>query len=306
LQASWRDLEVYLVRNSRILLPLCFLASVLPAAAQTQSSDLKITTRHTSNRSEFTTTTYYSGEKSRSEAQLFSGNVKGHHRAIIRQKGAERVQVYDLDLDAHEYVSYQTNLLGATPGAKSIALKPSGKIYVINTDVVDTGERKEMFGHIARHLITKEKRIGGPENCYGGNTETEIDGWYIDYDVMPVSLRPQPGQSAHLVFHSGGMGSPHCSDKIETHRTGPPLGFPLKETTTWLGENSQQGNNPKAYSSTMEVVEFSEAPLKPALFKVPADFKKVKEIVDPTQPPLVLTYWERFKAELWDIFHWVE
>ncbi len=131
MQASWRDLEVYLVRNSRILLPLCFLASVLPAAAHAQSSDLKITTRHTSIGSEFTATTYYSGEKSRSEAQIFSGNVKGQHRAIIRQKGAESVQVYDLDLDAHEYVSYQTNLRGVTPGAKVIALKPSGKTYVI-------------------------------------------------------------------------------------------------------------------------------------------------------------------------------
>lgn len=292
------------MRDSRILLPLCFLASVVPAAAQTQSSDLKITTRHTSNSSEFTSTIYYCGENSRSEAQMFSGTVKGHRRAIIRQKGSERVQVYDLDLDAHEYVSYQTNLLGVTPGGKSIALKPSGKTYVINTDVVDTGERKEMFGHIARHLITKEKRIGGPENCYGGNSETEIDGWYIDYDVVPVSLRPKPGQSAHLVFHSGRMGSSHCSDKIEVHRTGPPLGFPLKATTTGLGEDSQPGNT--AYSSTTEVVEFSEAPLEPALFKVPADFKRVKEIVDPTQRPLALTYWERFKAELWDIFHWVE
>jgi hypothetical protein len=95
--------------------------------------------------------------------QISSGNVKGHHRAIIRRKGAESIQVYDLDLDAHEYVSYQTDLRGIAPGAKPIALKPSGKTYLINTDVVDTGERKEMFGQIARHLITKQKRIGAGE-----------------------------------------------------------------------------------------------------------------------------------------------
>jgi len=296
------------VRNSRILLPLCFLASLVPAAAQTQSSDLKITTRHTFNRSEFTNTTYYSGENSRSEIQLFSGNVKGHHRAVVRRKGAESVQVYDLDLDAHEYASYQTNLLGVNRGAKSIALKPSGKTYVINTDVVDTGERKEMFGHIARHMITREKRIGGPENCYGGNSNTEIDGWYIDYDVMPVSQRPKPGVSTHLVSHFGRMGDTHCSDKIEVHRTGPPTGFPLKETTTRPSEGLQAGDTSrqKTYSSTTEVVEFVAAPLDPALFEVPADFRKVNHLTDPTQPPLVLTYWERFKAELWDIFHWID
>ena len=290
--------------SSSILLPLCLLAWVV-SAGQTQSHDLKITIRYASNGSEFTTTTYYSDENSRLEMQLFSGNVKGHHRAVIQKKGAESIQIYDLDLDAHEYVSRQTNLMGIVPGAKSIALKPSGKTYVINTDVVDTGERKEMFGHIARHLITKEKRIGGPENCYGGNTETEIDGWYIDDDVMPVSQRPKQGVSAHLVAHSGRMGSNQCYDKIETHRTGPPIGFPLKETTTWPSEGLQaeDTSRQKIRSSTREVVEFLEGPLDPALFKVPADFRKVHHLTDPTQRPLALTYWERFKAELWDIFH---
>jgi hypothetical protein len=111
-----------------------------------------------------------------------------------------------------------------------------------------------------------------------------------------------------MVFHSGRMGSSHCSDRIETHRTGPPLGFPLKETTSWPSEGLQPCDIPKQnnYSSTREVVEFLEAPLDPALFQVPADFKKVKEIIDPTQQRMqAMTYWERFKAELWDFFRWV-
>jgi len=236
--------------------------------------------------------------------QIFSGNVKGHRRALIRQMGAESIQVYDLDLDAHEYVSYQTDLRGIKLGAKSVAVKPSGKTYVINTDVVDTGERKEMFGHTARRLITKEKRIGGPENCYGGNTESEIDGWYIDPGTLPLPRPPKSGVAAGFVTISvGGIGG-HCSDKLEVHRTGPEKGFPLSETTTWLGEDAQQGTTPKTYSSTIEVIEFLEAPLDQALFKVPADFKKVKEIIDPTQRRIqAMTSWERFKAELWDIFH---
>jgi hypothetical protein len=236
--------------------------------------------------------------------QIFSGNVKGHRRALIRQKGADSVQVYDLDLDAREYVSYQTDLRGIKLGAKSIAVKPSGKSYVINIDVVDTGERKEMFGHIARRLITKEKRVGGPGNCYGGNTEREIDGWYIDPGTLPLPQPPKGKVVTHLVTFPVGENRDRCSDKIEVHRTGPDKGFPLKETTTWLGEDAQQGTSPKAYSSMTEVVEFSEAPLEQALFEAPADFKKVKEIIDPTQRRTqAMTYWERFKAELWDIFH---
>ena len=52
------------------------------------------------------------------------------------------------------------------------------------------------------------------------------------------------------------------------------------------------------------MVEFVEAPLDPALFQVPSDFKKVDEIMDPTQRQLqAMTYWERFKAEFRSIFH---
>ena len=287
-----------------MLLPLCLLAALV-STGQPDAHDLKITTRHTSLGSEFTTTSYYSGENSRSEMQISSGNVKGHHRALIRKKGAESIQVYDLDLDTHEYASYQTDLRGIKFGAKPIAVKPSGKTYVIAIDVVDTGEQKEMFGHIARHLITKEKRIGGPGNCYGGNTGSEIDGWYIDPEMLPLPQRPKAEVASHLVtFSVGGSGGGHCSDKVEVHRTGPRTGFPLKETTTWPGKDGQSGNAPKAYSTTTEVVGFSEAPLNQALFEVPADFKKVKEIIEPTQRRMqAMTYWERFKAELWEIFH---
>jgi hypothetical protein len=292
------------VRNSsRILLPLCFLTAVI-STGQPEAHDLEITTRHTSVGSEFTTTTYYSGENSRSEMQISSGNMKGHHRAIIRRKGAESIQVYDLDLDAHEYAGYQTDLRGMMLGAKPIAVKPSGKTYVINIDIVDTGERKEMFGHIARHLITREKRIGGPGNCYGGNTESKIDGWYIDPEMLPLPQRPKEEVASRLVTLLVGGSGGHCSDKIEVHRTGPRTGFPLKITTTWPGQDAQTGNTPKAYSSTTEVVEFSEAPLDRALFEVPGDFKKVQEIIDPTERRMqATTYWERFKAELWEIFH---
>src|SRR5215813_1784825 len=160
--------------------------TLLPAAALSQSSqDLKITTRQTLGSSTFTTTEYYSGQNSRSEIQLSSGKTMGHHRAIIRLRDPDKVQVYDLDLDSHEYVSYQTDWKGGPVKSKPVKATPSGKTYVIESETVDTGERKEIFGQTARHLITREKRIGGPENCYGGNSEYEMDGWYIDFDTLP-------------------------------------------------------------------------------------------------------------------------
>jgi hypothetical protein len=274
------------VRNSsRILLPVCLLASVV-STGQPEAHDLKITTQHNYSGTAYTTTTYYSGENLRSEMQTFSGNEKGHHRAIIRRKGTESIQVYDLDLDAHKYVSYQTDLHGALLGTKFHVGKPSGKTFVIYIDVVDTGERKEMFGHVARHLIVHERRIGGPGNCYAGNSGSEKDGWYFDEDVLPEAVRSKRGMSAAVVFRFASIDNQYCSDKIETHRTGPPMGFPLKETTVWMSDNGQTGDTYKQIansSMTTEVLEFVEAPLDPALFEVPPHFKKVKETIDPTQ-----------------------
>ncbi|MGB9123870.1 MAG: hypothetical protein WCE73_24860, partial [Candidatus Angelobacter sp.] len=67
-----------------LLISVCLSASVV-AAGQTAAHDLKITTRQSYSGSAYTTTTYYSGENSRSETQIISGRVKGHHRAVIRR-----------------------------------------------------------------------------------------------------------------------------------------------------------------------------------------------------------------------------
>ncbi|MGZ4889488.1 MAG: hypothetical protein ACXWBH_09925, partial [Candidatus Angelobacter sp.] len=62
------------MRNSVwILVPsICLLAPAI-AAGQTGGRDLKITTRHSYSGSAYATTTYYSGENSRTETQIFSG-----------------------------------------------------------------------------------------------------------------------------------------------------------------------------------------------------------------------------------------
>jgi hypothetical protein len=276
--------------------------------SQNSPKDLKITIRHTFGNASpdhesaaSTITEFSSGQNSRTEMQFASGKVLGHHRAIIRQRGADKIQVYDLDLDSHEYISYQTDLNGGVPAAKPMKMKPSGKIFVIATETVDTGERKEMFGQMARHLITTEKRTGGPENCYGEGSESEIDGWYIDYDALPA-WKPQK-TTAVLVGTVRRPGEDeHCYDKVEFHHTGPATGYPLKLKTTTKQEIMQPDKTLRTYTSgsEMEVVEFSQSPLDPALFEVPPGFKKVDKIVDPTQRRM--TYWERFKEKLHEWF----
>ena len=217
----------------------------------------------------------------------------GHHRAMIRLRGTDKVQVYDLDLDSHEYVSYQTDWKGATAKSKLVKATPSGKTFVIESETVDTGERKEIFGQTARHLITREKRTGGPENCYGGNSEYEMDGWYIDYDALPSwrRLRDAGVVTTYLPLPHGDG----CYDKVEAHRTGPATGFALLLKTTSKAEFLQPDKTWRTYTggSEVKVVEFTRAPLDPALFQVPAGFHKVDRIIDPTQCQQ-MSYWQRF------------
>ena len=80
------------------------------------------------------------------------------------------------------------------------------------------------------------------------------------------------------------MTSGSCLDKIEVHRSGVELGFPLKVITTF--HSNLPGQDPKYTNNTsiLEVVEFKEAPLDPALFVVPRDFHRRHEI--PRFPPI--------------------
>jgi hypothetical protein len=278
------------------------------AAGDLHTNDLKMTIRYTTGAHSFTTTEYYSGESSRSDMQFTSGEIKGHHRAVIRRKGTDSIQVYDVDLDSHEFVSYRTDMNGSAQGVKPIAIKPSGKTFVINIDTVDTGERQEIFGQVARHLVTREKRIGGPDHCYTGNSESEMDGWYIDFDALPSWRVPRKGSFAMVAASVRRPGEDRCSDKIEVHRSGPNPGFPLKLKTTTTIELSGPDGAAKTYTnvSEMEIIEFSHAPLSAELFQVPADFIKVDKIIDPTQQPLrlqAMTYWQRFKEGIHNLFH---
>ena len=268
------------------------------ACSQTAPQDLKLTIRNTSGSGySHTITEYYSGENFRSEMQFGSSEMQERHHAVIRRRGLDKIQVYDLDLDSHEYVSYRTDLYGGVAGgAKPAQLKPSGKIFVIDVQTVETGESKEIFGLPARHMVTTVKRTGGPENCYGGNSEEEIDGWYVDYAVLPSWLRPRSNGAGAASF-TVLLGGKDCYDKVEVHRSGPPTGYPLRLKNTNQAERIQPDKTSRIVTnvSEMEVMEFSRAPLDPALFQVPAGFKKVKRTGEQ------ITYWEWFKQKL---HHW--
>lgn len=265
----------------------CLITLAVPG----KNNDLKIVIRESFSLGQtITSTQYLSASNSRFEWANGPANIAGHRIADIVHYGESANQRFMLDLDAHEYIFFETD---KNAGKTSYAgpYKNSGTL-AIWIDSTDTGERRQMFGHVARHIVTKERRVPGAGSC-SNSAESQTDGWYIDYSALPEWRRPRPGM---FFVTTGG-----CFDKVEVHRSGVDLGFPLKVNTTL--HNNLPGADPRIVTntSTMEVIEFTEAPLDPALFVVPSDFHRVAELSCMSKPHTPTT-WEKFKNWISDVF----
>ena len=258
-----------------------------------KTTDLKIVIRESfSLGPTVTSIQYLSASNSRFEWANGPANIAGHRIADIVHYGESANQRYMLDLDAREYIFYESDKKGFKSGSQGVPFKNSGGTLAIWIESTDTGERRQMFGHTARHIITKERRVPGSGSC-SSSSESQADGWYIDYSLLPEWRRPRPG----TFFVTTG----NCLDKIEVHRSGVELGFPLKVTTTLHGNLPGPASKPVTNTSTLEVVEFTQAPLDPALFVVPSDFHRVTELTCMKKPHNP-TAWERFKDWLANTF----
>lgn len=265
------------------------LSLLILQAPSSSSNDLKIVVQYSFRDSTSISTEYFSGLRYRQQSDARMDNIEGHHIARIVLHRDVTNQNFLLDLDAHEYSAFETDQRGIAVGAKSRPVerkKGTVDLWIENTD---TGERQEMFGYTARHIITRERRIPGPDSC-SVPSESTMDGWYIDYTFLPEWRQPR-GQAFNVV---GGC----AGDRLQLHRSGPALGFPIKVVTT----HQQTGADSKmpATTNTREVVELSHAPLDPALFEIPPDFRQVKEFTSMNRP--TLTAWATFKNWLADIF----
>jgi hypothetical protein len=241
----------------RLLLLLCLAACATPVHA-----DLKAITKSVIDRHVSISTQYVQGHNIRWEDSAESGAAH-HSRATIWN--VDHRSQYSLDLTAKEYVDSQGPdflLTLATWIRRSPQFRDSGKTVNVYLETVDTGERREMFGHTARHLITRERRVAEAGAC-SGSSEIEKDGWYITFSQPTVSYEASfQLVDTHL-----------CWDRIVIHGTKVRKGFAVLETTT---EKSAESS--PEWSRTSEVIELSEKPLDKNLFKPPKNFKRVDHL----------------------------
>jgi hypothetical protein len=267
---------------------------------------IKIVTRQIAGGFTDTRTEYLAPDRLRNEWQSQMRDGSGPPMATIIQRG-ERDRVFMLDLAAHEYVTYETD-----PRGSSVAMKrpmvDSGGTLNIWIENIDTGERKELFGHTARHIITREKRVAGPGACSKPSL-SETDGWYIDGSVLPEWRQQKKNSFGVVVAAEVSVGSnDKCfnkMDKIEVHRNGVDTGFPVKITTTLSSDVIQPDGSKRTLSSTWgsEVVELKEGPIELTLSDVPKDFQRVESLRSwSAKPPQQLTGWEWFKEKVEEMF----
>jgi hypothetical protein len=219
------------------------------------------------------------------EAPLNHGGGPAPHMAVITH--CDTGVVDQLDLDAHEYREVR---MERYPDKKQYtrkleqAQKDDQKHALFST--VDTGETQDFHGLAARHLITtitgKDKEVG---------YEKVIDGWYLS--LPEAGCAPEYVRQHHSYMETStaikevGSGSPMLPGLVNSGTVRStlvynwflPPGLAIEQKSTQSQRIRVDGAlRDNKFQMEKKVLDFSEDPLDPALFEVPADFKKVREL----------------------------
>ena len=143
----------------------------------------------------------------------------------------------------------------------------------VETETVDTGERKEIFGRSARHMITRQ-RIIPLSGSARAERVTVIDGWYIDLDTR---LTCEPWADTGHGFALGYKHGEQPPRPTFVNIGEPERGYAVRLRTT-------EGDS----LFEMDVAELSTFALDPSLFEVPAGFARVEMIRQEPATPLAV------------------
>lgn len=253
----------------KLHLAILFSQAMLSGVAMSQNYKIVQTNSFSGQKS--SSTVYVRGSRKRTESSGFMG--MGGDVATVEQCDLKRnikisdkkrmyfIEPFDTDEDATP-AARPTPTPRPAPTPRSTPAVTRGGTVTYVSSINDTGERKQMFGLTARHIKTSMTVESSPDACSKNDMKMETDGWYVDLPEFscPVSFRPQVPQRP-------GRADGGCRDKV-LYRTsgGGRLGFPLSVTQTMSMGGGFSSNQ------TTETLEFSRAPLDPALFDIPQGY----------------------------------
>lgn len=291
----------------------CLLLFMISPLNASEPNGTKMTVRYITDGSSPDNTTYWRGDRRRIEYRNSEDHRLGPHLAAITR--CDLGKSFELNLDSSQYTSNlyppkpltkeQLRARGLDGSTVSFPEKPTVRIEI---KTVDTGERKQMFGHMARHVITTEKRTP-LQGSHAQPQESTRDGWYIDLDQHiacdPEYMRKGNAHSYGFVLVTPARTSANqIIDKPEFVSIGKPeTGFALEEfIVSDDAYTSADGTTNHVKSRTeRRVTELYEGPLDASLFEVPHGFTREKEIErnpPPSSPNGIAQVWERMKYTL--------
>jgi hypothetical protein len=233
---------------------------IIAAAAVTSFANIKVKTKQSVSGQSYENTTYIKGKRQRAESM--GGKMISLTQCDLRR--AIQMNPETKTFVVNEFGEISTENGTRTAGTNQPITK-GGKIISTIT-VKDTGERKQMFGFTARHLIITMDTESTPDACTRSKSKMETDGWYIDFDFA-FDCDMGSYRAAPQVKNGG------CQDKYETKTIGTAKrGFALYEKMTFFDESGKE-----TMSMISEVVELSKATLDAALFEVPSDYRQVQD-----------------------------
>jgi hypothetical protein len=309
----------------------CLLLLGVPLLQASENSGIRMTIQYSGAGISNQQTIYLQEDRKRMEFQNSEGrkNADGSVRPIYGPRlvaitRCDLGQTFELNLDTREYTSApyppkpftqeELKARGLDAPVAYVSDKPTLRIEVTTTD---TGERKEIFGHTARHVITARKQIP-LEGSASMPQESVTDGWYIDSSSGSIDLRqrlpcdrkwPEGKQGHANAYLQAFSGRRPPMDKPEFVTNGEPeTGFVLQSTMTSKNTYTLPDGTKKQSNSKFEVdvTQIEEAPLDPALFEIPPGFKRVDHIErNPAvaSPSQISYLWQRFKASVASLFN---
>ena len=294
----------------------------VPLFHTSSSSGLKFSVRHTLEGISSDQTLYVEQDRRRTEYRNSTGGEK------LRWDGSRNVrfgpqlasivrcdlgQMFELNLDTGEYAAARyppqplSKAQAEAAGLKTPQFVASDKPTLrIETTTLDTGERKDFFGHTARHVLVTRRQIplaGSKSNAQ----EMVMDGWHIDLDTsISCEQKSLSGKRAHAFLAVGNA----PIERMEFVDKGEPeSGFAIerkittKETVTLFDGTKSE----RTFVNQMCVTQLVEGRLDPAVFAIPTGFRQVEHI-DRNPPANVpnqwSVVWDRLKASAARLFRW--
>ena len=203
-----------------------------------------------------------------------------NHRRVARILDCDARKAFAVDLDRGEYSELDWPWFPRSRSELEQAAKKQRKNAAVkatsepaaNRQMIDTGERKEIFGRTARRMVTTQEHpawTGSPSQPRTEVVEDVTEAWHIH---LPIGGSCEPPYLLEGVvgLTSGGMQLRLSDFAVKLISTRRYKIFGADGTVRELTTRFER-----------EVVELSEETLDPTLFEVPQRFRKVRRVEFP-------------------------